>query len=135
MKNWMWRWGPALVMMILIFTASGTPGQELPHFGGMDLAAKKGGHALGYALLGISYLRGLAHRKNATRWHLVLAVVMACLYAATDEFHQRFTPDRTPSVQDVMIDTIGASIGVALWPWIRALLSKHIPIFSSSRPR
>jgi len=116
--------------MTLIFTASGTPGQDLPHFGFVDLLVKKGGHALGYALLGIAYLRGLAYRRISSRRDLVIAVVLACLYAATDEFHQRFTPDRSPSIQDAGIDTIGAAIGVPLWPGIRARLAKHLPWIS-----
>ncbi len=124
MKSLLWRWGPALVMMTLIFTASGTPGRSLPDFGIMDVVAKKGGHALGYAFLGIAYLRGLTYRKSVSFRHIVLAVVLACLYAATDEFHQRFTPDRTPAVQDVVIDTIGAAIGVPLWPGIRTTIVK-----------
>jgi VanZ family protein len=116
--------------MTLIFTASGTPGQDLPQFGWMDLFAKKGGHLFGYALLGIGYLRGLVYRRIPTRRDLIVAVALACLYAATDEFHQRFTPDRSPAIQDVVIDTIGAAIGVSIWPGIRARLSKLLPRIS-----
>ncbi len=126
MKNWFWRWGPALIVMVLIFTASGTPGQELPDFGVMDLLAKKGGHILGYALLGIAYLRGLSYRRNTSPGRCILAVILACLYALTDEFHQRFTPNRTPSVQDVVIDTIGAALAVPLWTLVRERLPKRI---------
>ena len=114
----------------MIFTASGTPGQDLPQFGWMDLFAKKGGHLLGYALLGIGYLRGLVYRRIPTRRDLVVAVLLACLYSATDEYHQRFTPDRSPSVQDIAIDTVGATIGVLLWPKIRARLARLLPWIS-----
>ncbi len=126
MRTWIWRWGPALIIMAIIFTASGTPGQELPDFGSVDLLAKKGGHMFGYALLGIAYLRGLSHRRKPTLGNCILAVVLACLYASTDEFHQRFTPDRTPSFQDVGIDTIGATVGVSIWPFLQARLPKWI---------
>jgi hypothetical protein len=121
-KDWIWRWGPACIMMTLIFTASGTSGQDLPHFGFLDLIVKKGGHAFGYALLGISYLRGLTKGRNVSPGQLLLAVMLASLYAATDEFHQSFTPGRSPSVEDVIIDTIGATAGVGLWPFIRTRL-------------
>lgn len=123
-KSWIWRWGPALAIMGLIFTASGTPGQSLPDFGSVDLLAKKGGHALGYALLGISYLRGLAYRKDATKKHAILAVLLACLYAMTDEFHQRFTPERTPAIADVLLDTLGACAGVLIWYDVRQRLPR-----------
>ena len=119
-KEWIWRWGPACIMMTLIFTASGTPGPALPRFGLLDVFVKKAGHALGYALLGISYLRGLTRDRKPSRSQRLLSVMLACLYACTDEFHQRFTPGRTPSVEDILIDTIGATAGVGLWPFIRS---------------
>ena len=34
------------------------------------------------------------------------------LYAATDEFHQLFVPERTSLVSDVMIDTAGGAVGL-----------------------
>jgi VanZ family protein len=109
-------------MMTLIFTASATPGQSLPSFGILDIIVKKGGHAFGYALLGISYLRGLTKRRPASPRQLLLSVTLAFLYAATDEFHQRFTAGRTPAVEDVIIDTIGAAAGVGIWPFIQTRL-------------
>ena len=36
------------------------------------------------------------------------------LYAITDEFHQGITPGRTPLIQDVFIDALGAVFGVGL---------------------
>ncbi len=131
MKSAIWRWGPAVIMMALIFTASGTPGQELPDFGTMDLLAKKGGHIIGYALLGIAYLHGLSYRKNLSPGRCILAVILACLYASTDEFHQRFTPNRSPAVSDVTIDTLGAAAGVSLWPVICSHLLKRVSRLSS----
>ena len=42
------------------------------------------------------------------------AFVVATIYAAGDEFHQSFVPSRGASVHDVMIDALGALIGLAL---------------------
>jgi VanZ family protein len=118
---WLRRWGPSLVMMALIFVASATPGSDVPKFGIWDFSVKKGGHMLGYALLGASYLRGLAFAWGTHRRTLVPAIVLAALYAVTDEFHQSFTPGRTPSAVDVGIDTIGAALGTGVFAWIRSL--------------
>jgi VanZ family protein len=62
--------------------------------------------------------RGAAERSaGGWSWRttgLVLCIVF--LYAASDEFHQRFVPTRTPLVSDVFIDTAGGAAGLmALW--------------------
>ncbi len=120
LTKFLWRWGPALVVMALIFFASGTPGTDLPTFGFMDLFVKKGGHMLGYGLLAAAYLRGLTGTAKAGRRTVLLAIIMAAIYAATDEFHQSFIPGRSPSAGDVGVDTIGAIVGAPLSAWIHA---------------
>lgn len=99
-------------MMAIIFMFSSFPSKNIPNFGKYELSVKKGGHALGYLLLGRAYLYGIGKGKVAP-W---LAWGCAILYAFTDEFHQSFVPGRTPSLIDVGIDTIGAFIGlVPVW--------------------
>ncbi len=75
----------------------------------------------GYALLAAAYLRGLAYASKKGRGAVILAVLMAVLYAATDEFHQSFTPGRNPSPVDVGIDAIGAAVGATASGWFQAL--------------
>jgi len=111
------RWGPALVLMAVIFAASATPGHDLPDAGAWDTLFKKGGHLLGYALLGAAYLRGLAWRRRPTARDVGAAVLLAALYAGSDELHQRTTPDRTPSWTDVGIDSVGSALGAGLGGW------------------
>jgi len=42
-------------------------------------------------------------------------VLLGCtLFAASDEFHQRFVKSRTPSVRDVLLDVGGASLGLLI---------------------
>ncbi len=113
----------AILMMLAIFVASSMPGDDLPQLGGWDLVTKKGGHILGYALLAIGYLRGLAHGKGITTRLCFLAVLLSGIYGASDEFHQLFVPGRNSSVRDVMIDTVGAVLGAAAWAWIRSALN------------
>ena len=50
------RWLPAVLMMAAIFGFSSIPSSEMPRFGLLDLLVKKGGHALGYALLALAFL-------------------------------------------------------------------------------
>ena len=121
MKSWIWRWGPAVIVMTLIFTASATPGSDLPKFGAWDLIAKKGGHMFGYALLASAFFHALDRKGKGGLSRFVVAAALACLYAATDEFHQRFTPGRTASLQDVGIDSLGAVIGLMVWTGINKM--------------
>lgn len=108
------RFGPALLMMAVIFLASDTRGADLPRFGVLDFAAKKGGHLVGYALLGLAYLHALVPQGPTRPRMAALAVLLAALYGVTDEGHQSLTPGREPSARDVVVDTVGAGLGVGL---------------------
>jgi VanZ family protein len=114
MKKFMKRWGPAILVMGIIFIASNTAGADIPVFGIMDIVVKKGGHMLGYALLAASYFHALDNGKRKPRILFLLTVLLAVIYAASDEFHQSFTPGRTPAVMDVCIDAFGSIIGMAV---------------------
>lgn len=113
--SFLFYWGPALLLMIVIFGFSSIPSQEMLNFGLFDYIVKKGGHALGYGLLGLFYLRGLKGDNDMLDKHwFYLAWGMACLYSVTDEFHQSFVPGRHPAVTDVMIDAAGAALALFL---------------------
>jgi len=112
------RWLPAVTIMILIFIASSMPASEVPRFEGIDLIVKKGGHVIGYALLATAcFLAAYGGNKSVARSAL-LSLCLSIAYAASDEYHQSFTPGRSPSVMDVGIDTIGAIIGVCITTFI-----------------
>ena len=115
------RWIPAVVIMALIFIASSTPGDEVPEFGAIDLIVKKGGHMTGYALLAIAcFLAAYGDTKKMTR-SAIISLCISIVYAASDEYHQSFTPDRFPSITDVGIDTAGAIVGICIAVFIAKL--------------
>lgn len=79
----------------------------------VEFFIRKGAHFTVYFTLAI--LAFLALYKGfglKYRLSLQLALVVSILYACFDEFHQSLTPDRTPYVGDVVIDTIGACVGL-----------------------
>jgi VanZ family protein len=108
------RWGPTLVMMVLIYVASSIPSEQMPNAGSWDTLFKKGGHMLGYALLGISIRYGVG--ETGRRAYLT-ALVGCLLYALSDEYHQSFTPGRNSSIIDVGVDLIGVGVGLLASAW------------------
>ena len=122
MKSWMYRWGPPILLMAIIFFASATPGSDIPGFGAVDFLVKKGGHMIGYALLAITIYHALNSSGRSGKRLMLLSFCLVALYAASDEFHQRFTPGRTATLRDVGVDMAGALIGIAVMRQVH----KHI---------
>ena len=103
------RWGPALILMIVIFAFSSRSRNELPDFGSWEYVVKKSAHTFEYGLLALAYLRALPHRNYKLAWFLTV------FYALTDEFHQSFVPGRRASLIDVFLfDNLGAMIALFL---------------------
>ncbi len=100
-----------------------------PHISFQTLAliqflVRKAGHVTEYAILATLLWRALRHHWLSVRrsfWKpAMLTLVGAMTYAATDEFHQSFIPSRTATAHDVMIDTMGAIVGLLIcWMFVR----------------
>jgi VanZ family protein len=98
--------------MAIIFAASSQPKSAIPDFGAWDWIFKKAGHLLSYAALALAWQHGLASGHRPTLRQAGLAIVLAGLYGATDEYHQSFVAGRGASVLDVGIDLLGAALGI-----------------------
>ena len=71
------------------------------------------GHFIGYALLAVLLVRALASAtwRGVGARAVVIAIVVAVLYGASDEFHQSFVTGRTAAVDDWIADAVGAIAG------------------------
>lgn len=120
-------WAPPIVWTALVFTLSSAqfsaeqtgsllhsllqrlaPWLTPEHLARLHGLTRKAAHLTEYAILAAlwfrAFTRGGATRPAAAR--LALALSVGC--AALDEAHQALVPDRTGSVTDVLLDTLGA---------------------------
>jgi VanZ family protein len=138
------RWLPAVLWMGLIFEGSTdvlsthntsrfivpllrwlNPDISEPAIDVIQTIVRKGGHLTEYGVLAMLVWRALSKPAGAVpSWHfwpwVVMAVGVSALYAISDEFHQSFYPSRQASGWDVLIDSVGACIGMGLvWLYYR----------------
>ena len=111
LKNWL----PVIVYAGFIFWLSSLPNLE----SGLeqDLVLRKIAHILEYAILTFLLLRAFFSTGNQSKTNktLALAIIVAFLYALTDEYHQTFIFGRQGKLGDVGIDTIGILITSLIW--------------------
>lgn len=121
-------WAPVVVLMVAIFFASSLSDPGLPPGGLSD----KGAHVVAYAALGAALIRALAsgQARLMTVMRVLIAAGLATAYGMTDELHQRFVPDRTPELLDLVADAAGGLAGAILF----AGFAKTLARFSVSRP-
>ncbi len=82
----------------------------------IHLAIRKLGHLTEYAILAMLFLRALRRgARNLARSHIVISWILSSFFAATDEFHQSYIATRTASAADVLIDMIGAAVGLLIF--------------------
>ena len=78
---------------------------------------RKLGHISEYAVLAVLLWRAFRSGTNLQMKLPILFVaawILCGVFAATDEFHQSFVSSRTASLDDVLIDIVGAMIGLAI---------------------
>jgi VanZ family protein len=133
------NWGPVILWMIVIFIfstewfssanttpflspllAEVLPAVFAPLIEGIVALIRKLSHWSEYFILAILLMRALKAEissQPAIR-RLIWSIVLATLYAASDEFHQSFVPSRTANPVDVVVDSFGAFCGT-LWCHLR----------------
>ncbi len=103
-------WLPAVLYMALIFYSSSQsdPAPALTHAVWDKLL-----HTGGYAVLGVFFALALRGEGFSLKTTFLVAVVLTSLYAASDEYHQSFTPQRESDVNDWIADSLGGTVGAA----------------------
>ena len=100
----------------------------------MPATAKVGGtnltaiiyHISIFFLFGFFLFLSIKGNKKLKFWQIFLVIIFIGIYAASDEFHQSFTPGRSCNIEDWLTDTSGAlfSVFIYLISYIRKPIQK-----------
>lgn len=118
MKNFVKYQLPPLLWIVFIYVLSSIPKlQEGFH---IPLGSDKIIHAAMFFVLCLLVRRAFMHQGYVSllRAHALLgALIFAVVYGMLDEYHQQFTPGRTPDFYDVVADAGGALLYVGIF-WL-----------------
>jgi len=110
-------WLPVILWAGFIFYLSSVPHLRFLDNNLWDFVVRKIGHMGVFGILARLLARAL---MGSTLWPwkriFAASLLLTCLYASTDEYHQSFTPGRHASAVDVAIDTAGAWLALGLRP-------------------
>lgn len=111
MNKWLRYWGPPLLWMAVIFFFSSRERTQVSDIYTWNFIFFKSLHVIEYAILYFLLFRATLQEnsKNQKKARLI-ALIIALIYAASDEIHQTFVPTREGRLRDVGIDTIGMSL-------------------------
>ncbi|WP_188206809.1 VanZ family protein [Alkalibacillus aidingensis] len=85
---------------------------------------RKNAHFFAYLVLGVLVIYALKRSEVSGIRAIVTALVICILYAISDEVHQLFIPGRSGEIRDVIIDSAGSSVGIALIMFIDRLVRR-----------
>lgn len=106
---------PLLGWMAVIFNLSAIPSDKLMPMPSDTLLfwAHKVTHMVEYSILGGLGARAKNQYNPGGPYKILIAVLF--LFAVSDEYHQSFTPGRTPSFLDVIGDTVYGAAGILVY--------------------
>lgn len=111
------------VLMVLwsavIFYFSNIPGLRSEFQVTIDFIFRKAAHVLEYTLLFLLSYRASKRIFSNKKYALLSALFYSLFYAMSDEFHQTLVDNREGKTRDVLIDSVGISLG-----WIVLLVFK-----------
>jgi VanZ family protein len=135
MPTFLKYWLPVLIWLLLIFIGSTDlmsaeqtsriigpllrwlkPDISAQLIAQVQFFVRKGAHVTEYAILAVLFWRALRATLRSTSILSIGAgaLIVSALFAVSDEFHQSFVATRTASESDVLIDTSGAIIALAI---------------------
>ncbi len=82
--------------------------------GKIEKVIRKLAHFSIYMVVGILMMLLMNTYKIKQFYRIAISLITGIIYASSDEIHQLFIPGRSAMITDVMIDTLGVSVGILL---------------------
>ena len=83
---------------------------------------RKGAHMTEFAILAVLLYIWIGRWRMRCLYRYLTAAGLTILYACSDEFHQLFVEGRAGLVSDVIVDSVGAVLGLALFLLLRRFI-------------
>jgi VanZ family protein len=80
------------------------------------IVLRKVAHVVEYCVLAwlLAYFCLASSRRILQKWWFAFALFGVFVFAASDEWHQSFVPERVASIIDVMLDTASGAVALSL---------------------
>ena len=104
---------PVVLWMGVIFAFSAREHVPKPPGFSLDVTSVAG-HLAVYAVLAALTWWAFGGLVRSPRQRVAAAFGVALLYGFSDEWHQSFVPGRTPDTRDLVVDAVGAIVGIAI---------------------
>lgn len=82
--------------------------------GNLEFLLRKVAHFTEYFILSFIFYRAMIVSGSRIKKSIIVTSIFCFLYAVSDEIHQLFVPGRVFAVRDIIIDTSGALLGMAI---------------------
>lgn len=88
---------------------------EMGYYHFIEFFIRKFIHFTSFCLLAYSWIYALQSHIKERKMAIIIGLLISVCYAASDEFHQSLTPQRTALLQDVILDSFGALAGSVIF--------------------
>lgn len=110
-----WTWAEPVLSTVDFEYAGGPVSLEAKGSVGLiEFLIRKAAHFTVFFALGALLVKAVSRTRLHAGLTLLFAWALANTVAIFDEFHQSLTPERTPLIQDVLLDSFGAACGILL---------------------
>ncbi len=110
-----WTWAEPILATVDFEYAGGPVSLEAKGSAGLiEFLIRKAAHFTVFFALGALLVKAVSRTRLHAGLTLLFAWALANTVAIFDEFHQSLTPERTPLIQDIMLDSFGAACGILL---------------------